>query len=215
MATIIPAIIPNSLAHLVETLELVAPFTHTVQIDIVDGKFVPFTSWPYHEGDSFDEFRACVAGFDVEIDLMVQEPEMVIESYLKAGVSQVVVHLESTNNLAAIIAYKEQYNFKLGFSINNDTELSALDLVIESADYVQLMGIAKIGSQGQPFDTRVLTRIAELKSMHPELMVSIDGSVNAESLPPLIQAGANRFVAGSSILAQEDPRVAYDALCRM
>jgi len=215
MNTIIPAIIPNSEAHLHDTLALLAPFTRSVQIDIVDGVFVPFTSWPYSTDSHIKSLGEHIEGFDVEVDLMLMEPETVVEEYLKAGVQSIVVHLESTQKLEAIIALKATYTFKLGFSINNDTDLSVLTDVLEHADYVQLMGIAHIGSQGQPFDTRVLTRIAELKGMHPELLISIDGSVNGESLPLLVQAGARRFVSGSAILKHENPQVAYEELCRI
>jgi ribulose-phosphate 3-epimerase len=74
------------------------------------------------------------------------------------------------------------------------------------------MGIARIGSQGNPFDERVLERIRALKSLYPDLEVSIDGSVRAETLPSLIEAGATRFAVGSAILHAEDPEEAYRTL---
>jgi ribulose-phosphate 3-epimerase len=212
MPSIIPAIIPESREYLEKTLFLVSGFTHEVQIDIVDGKFVPFTSWPYGEGDSTDELKSLIKDFNVEVDLMVEEPETVIESYLQVGVRKVVIHLESTKKLKEIIAQKERYDFRLGFSINSDTDLQVLTSVIGSADYVQLMGIAHIGSQGQPFDTRVLTRITELLKINPNVLISIDGSVNLETLPQLYIAGARRFVAGSSILKAGDPKRAFETL---
>ncbi len=215
MNVIIPAIIPKDASHLQDTLTRVRPFTRSVQVDIVDGVFVPFTSWPYSSESEIAHLRTLIEGFDVEVDLMLMEPETVVEEYVKAGVRSVVVHLESTQKLAEIIALKNTYTFKLGFSINNDTHLSVLTDVLVSADYVQLMGIAHIGSQGQPFDTRVLARISELKSMYPELLISIDGSVNASSLPRLVEAGARRFVSGSAILMHDSPQEAYDALCHM
>ncbi len=212
MPSIIPAIIPESREHLEETLILVSSFTHEVQIDIVDGSFVPFTSWPYGEGEAIEELKPLIKDFNVEVDLMVEEPETVIESYLQAGVRKVVIHLESTTKLEEIIAFKERYDFRLGLSINSDTDVHALIEVMASADYVQLMGIAHIGSQGQPFDTRVLTRITELLKINPNLLISIDGSVNLETLPQLYIAGARRFVAGSSILKAGDPKRAYETL---
>ncbi len=212
MSSIVPAIIPTSLEHLTEILATIATFTHDVQIDIVDGKFVPFTSWPYTEKASPRDMKNLIQDFVVEVDLMIQEAESVIEEYAEAGVKRVVVHLESQLNLKAIVALKEKYAFELGFSIDNDTDIRVLTSVIHHADYVQLMGIAKIGSQGQPFDTRVLTRIGELKDMYPATLISIDGSVNAKTLPQLRDAGADRFVAGSSILSAENPSGAYASL---
>lgn len=213
MNKIIPAIIPESLEHLKATLESIAAFTNEVQIDIVDGVFVSFTSWPYKTaGEEVSDMKNLIHGFSVEMDLMVENPEQVIESYLQAGVARIVVHLESVQNLNAILALKRTYDFQLGFSILNDTDISVLISAIDSADYVQLMGIAKIGSQGQPFDTRVLTRVAELKTLYPNLPVSIDGSVQSETLPLLRNVGATRFVVGSAILKNENPAEAYRTL---
>ncbi len=215
MALIIPAIIPTSREHLSSTLDIVAPFTHDVQVDIVDGVFVPFTSWPYGEGETVKDIAPFTDAFVVEVDLMVQEPETVIQSYAKAGVRRIVVHLESVGHLKTIIALKDTYAIELGFSIANDTDLRALTSVIDYADYVQLMGIAHIGSQGQPFDTRVLERIKELKELYPALQISIDGSVNEETLPRLIEAGADRFVVGSAVLSATDPHSAYNKLASL
>jgi ribulose-phosphate 3-epimerase len=212
MPSVIPAIIPESFDHLERTLALASTFTHEVQIDIVDGMFVPFCSWPYGEGENVSQLKSLIKDFNVEVDLMVKEPEGVIESYLQMGVRKAVIHLESTKILSEIIAFKDRYDFRLGFSISSDTDLKVLTSVIQSADYVQLMGIAHIGSQGQPFDPRVLVRITDLLKLNPNLLISIDGSVNLETLPQLYIAGARRFVAGSSILKAGDPKRAYETL---
>jgi pentose-5-phosphate-3-epimerase len=74
------------------------------------------------------------------------------------------------------------------------------------------MGIKHIGSQGQPFDERVLERVAKLRALYPSRTISIDGSVNRETLPQLKAAGADRFVSGSAILNQPDPVLAYTEL---
>lgn len=212
MSPIVPAIIPKSFDDLRHSLERVAPFAREVQIDIVDGKFVPFTSWPYSDGSAVLDIKEFSHQFLIEIDLMIMEPERVIEEYLKAGVRRIVVHVESTTCLSDIVAFKKQYDFKIGFSINNDTPLSTLTNIIQDADYVQFMGIAHIGSQGQPFDERVLERISTLKHTHPALLVSIDGSVNTDTVSRLAHAGADRCVSGSAILNAVDPERAYEEL---
>lgn len=210
MQKIIPAIIPQSLTHLEESLLLVNDFAESVQIDIVDGKFVPFTSWPYIENESPDALRETADLYDVEVDLMVVEPETVIGAYVDLGVDRIVVHLESTSSLEEILTHHEQVGgYQLGLSILNDTPLEDLLPYVERVEYVQLMGIKDIGSQGQPFDVRVLDRIKALKSEYPQLEISIDGSVNAETLPQLREAGADRFVSGSALLGAENPKETF------
>ncbi len=212
MSPIVPAIIPTSLDNLRATLTTVAPFTREVQVDVVDGQFVPFTSWPYVEGAEIKDLKEFTNEFLVEVDLMLNRPEEVIREYIQAGVRRIVIHLESTTHLDDILELRKEHDIKIGFSINNDTPLSVLTDVIEEADYVQLMGIAHIGSQGQSFDERVLERITALRKEHPGLLISIDGSVNAETVSRLAHAGANRCVSGSAILKQESPQEAFENL---
>ena len=212
MQPVAPALIPTSYAQLEETIREVSLWSPEIQVDIVDGVFVPFTSWPYVDGGNVSDLATLSGRCAIEVDLMLMNPEEVVEAYLAAGVTHVVVHLESTTHLDRIIALKEQHNFSLGFSINNDTELSVLTSVIKDADYVQLMGIAHIGSQGQPFDERVIGRIRMLRAQHPGLFISIDGSVNKETLPRLFTAGADRVVSGSAILKALNPKAAYHEL---
>lgn len=211
MRSIIPAIIPTSRAHLEEALASLAPITHSVQIDIVDGVFVPSVSWPYSGGE-VSELVRLASDFEVEVDLMVAKPEEVVEQYLRAGAKRIVIHLESTDRLADIVGLKARYDFRLGLSILNDTDISTLTSKLEHTDYIQLMGIAEIGSQGQPFDERVLEKIVFLKKEYPSIEISIDGSVSNETLPRLVAAGADRFAVGSAIMHASDMRTAYEEL---
>jgi ribulose-phosphate 3-epimerase len=214
MASVVPAVIPESEAHLTDTLSAVLPWSPEIQVDIVDGLFVPHTSWPY-KGGAVHALSAFSNTIIIEVDLMVQEPETVVESYLQAGVKRVVVHLESVKNLAVIVALKQKYPFLLGFSIGNDTPLETLQNVVGYADYVQLMGIASIGAQGQSFDTRVLDRIRAVRHAHGTLPISIDGSVNTATIEALVEVGADRLVSGSAILSADEPDRAYQTLAHL
>lgn len=214
--TIVPAVIPKSAAHLSETLRLFASFSGEAQVDIVDGMFAHGMSWPYTEDTGISALAEWTTPLNIEVDLMIDRPERVLESYLKAGVARAVVHLESVQDLPSIIGLKRIYSFSLGFSIGNNTPLETLEAVIGYADYVQLMGIASIGTQGQPFDDRVIERIRALLHTHASsLPISVDGSVNEETLPRLIEAGADRAVVGSAILSASDPRAAYETLAEI
>lgn len=209
MSPIVPAIIPKTFKDLEETCAQISAFTHEVQVDIVDGNFVPFSSWPYDETGSISDLKSLTEEFLIEMDLMIQQPEETVEEYLKAGVRRIVIHLESTESVRKISQLKHNYDFRLGLSLNNDTDIQNLYEVIEYADYVQVMGIKDIGSQGQPFDTRVLDRIQDLKKKFSRLMVSIDGSVNHETLLDIVKAGVDRCAVGSAILKSENMDEAY------
>jgi ribulose-phosphate 3-epimerase len=212
MNHVIPAIIPESIEHLEQTLELVHGFAHEVQVDVVDGKFVPFTSWPYHDGETIADLFDYAHHFRIEMDLMLIEPEAVIPHYVRAGVRDIIVHMESVKDFERVVSLKNELGFLLGLSMNNDSPLALITDQIVHADYVQFMGIAQIGSQGQPFDERVLTHIKTLKQMFPDMPISVDGSVNAETIPQLRDAGVTRFISGSAIVKAENPSKAFELL---
>lgn len=211
---IIPAIIPTSLEELKLVLEKVS-FAPIVQIDVVDGKFVPFTSWPYEPAGSPSEVSDLLVSVDVEVDLMVEDPIAAGREWLRAGVKGLVFHLESLKDPKEALALADEFSFDLGLSITNDTAIETLYPYIQSADFVQVMGIAKIGQQGQPFDDRALERIAELSALFPDMIISVDGGVSEATLKNLKSAGATRFVSGSAILKATDPENKYRDMLKM
>jgi len=79
-------------------------------------------------------------------------------------------------------------------------------------DFVQLMGIKKIGAQGQPFDEPTLARAKELRTKFPDLEIAVDGSVNGTTISQLLAAGVNRFAPGSAISRANDPILAFKEL---
>ena len=212
MNIIVPAIIPQSFDHLKDAIASVDAVAHEVQVDIVDGKFVPFTSWPYRGSGSVMLIQEFTELMIVEVDLMIADPERAISLYARAGVGKIVVHLEGVTDMALIRTVQKEFGFTLGLSLSNDSPLTLLTDELREGDYVQLMGITDIGSQGQPFDIRVLDRVRELRAQYPELTISIDGSVNAATVPQLRSAGADRFVSGSAVFGAVDPIAAFTAL---
>lgn len=212
---VVPALIPKNEEYLKLNLDSISKFTDVVQVDIVDGKFVPDRSWPFGEDEQISTLESYTESLSVELDLMIKEPELSLNNWLKLDVDRVVIHLESTKDIESIIKACAAHNCKLGLSILNTTPLERLTVYMDSIDYVQLMGIREIGAQGQPFDESVLDRVTTLKTTYSDLEISIDGSVNYETLPRLRAAGASRFVAGSAILAAENPAEAYQALSHL
>lgn len=220
MTEIIPALIPHTFKDIEDTISSIGGFTNVIQIDIVDGVFVPFVSWPYPNtpDDVFAQFQSLkhVTGkCSVEIDAMIQNPELYMSAWIESGVSRIIVHVESTEKLAEIVGMNRK-EVKLGLSLNNDTLIEAIPTVLfPHIDFIQVMGIKAIGSQGQPFDDRALARIRTLKILHKDLSISVDGSVNETTLPLLRSAGAERFVVGSAILNAPDPKSMHEALMKI
>lgn len=220
MTEVIPAIIPQDIEDLEARLMRVRGLSSWVQIDVVDGKFVPQRSWPFHAGDtpSWEQLTSEQEGlpywqdFLFEADLMIREPERWLSEFFNAGFSRAVVHIESTNDPKKCITLARENDAEIGFALNIDTpEAEILNLASE-IDFVQCMGIAEIGVQGNPFDDRVLTKIGMFKAAYPELPVAVDGGVSLESAPALVKAGATRLVSGSAIFNAEHPQEAIEEM---
>ncbi len=210
MIPIVPAIIPTSAAHIKAVLSTLG-FSHEIHLDVVDGKFVPFSSWPYVPCGQPKEVSSVTGPFTLEVDLMVENPLLAADQWLLAGADMLVFHAE-TIDPQAFARFTESVNISVGISLSNNTPLSHLEPYMPYADYIQLMGIAEIGAQGQGFDERVLERLVAIKEQYRNLSVTIDGSVNQKTIATLAKAGADRFICGSAITGAADPERAHSEL---
>ena len=207
---IVPAVIPPSRAALEASFTDLA-FADELSIDVVDGAFVPFSSWPYEPSGEPRAVRHLLTTRTVEVDLMVTDQVAAARSWLAAGADMLVFHARgiSPEALAAVAA---DTNVSLGISILNDVSVDAIEPYLPSVDYIQFMGIAQIGAQGQPFDERVLAHVRTCKQRYPDYPITVDGSVNAATIPKLLAAGADRLIVGSAIVKADDPATAYAQL---
>lgn len=220
MATIVPAILPSSRVDLESKLAALHGITTDVQIDIVDGRFALPPTWPYiTEGEAPQEDQfARHSTLNFEIDLMVKEPELVIGSWITLGASRITVHAESTQYLARLVDdFAARYGYEkdflpgmlsLGLAINLSTDLALIEPYMDRIDYVQFMGIRRIGVQGEPFDSDVLRKIALFRKKYPTIPVEVDGGVSLASAPDLLKAGVSRLVVGSALW--KAPNVAHE-----
>lgn len=216
---ITPAILPETFEELKLKLELVVPLVEWVQIDAVDGVYAPHKTWPYTDGPQNsehlftkivrqEESLPCADDIGFEIDLMVKNSALEADRWIAAGAMKLVVHIDSIELLPFVELAKsitaKCVELILGFATHSSYE--KLDEYIAAAaevgikiGRVQCMGIEKIGFQHQPFAEKVLENIKEIKNAHPEIVISVDGGVNEETAPKLINAGADKLVIGSAI----------------
>ena len=203
---IIPAIIPKSYEDLRQKISLVKDFVSSIQVDITDGVFVPSTSWPYldsvwAEGIFLDMPFCNECNF--EFDLMIQNPEKTINDWVQEGAKRIVLHVESSNNLEElVVGLKDKVEVGLAFNIN--TSFETYVNLFDKINFVQLMGIEKIGYQGQPFSEKIFEKIVDLRKRKPDVIISVDGGVNLENAKRLKDAGVNRVVVGSAIFESGD-----------
>ena len=213
MIPLVPAFIPNSATEARAILTALS-FTNEVHLDVVDGEFVPFVSWPLAPQGDPGEVKALTDRFTLEVDLMVSDPIPLAERFVASGADIIVFHVE-TISPSALKRFADNNPVSVVVSLHNQTDLKILSEYRAFTDGVQLMGIAQIGSQGQPFDARVLERIVQIKHQYPDWLVSVDGSVKRETIPSLVEAGAERLICGSAIVKAPDPEKAYRSLLEL
>src|SRR3989344_187103 len=194
---IIPAIIPQSREHVHAALGMMWGVAFEFQIDIVDGVFVP---------------EMLPEAVSYELDLMIDEPMETLARWLAPHPKSVVLHIESfahDEDITKAIGMVRTAGVRAVLASLNDTPLEHLLAFVPQSDGVQCMGIAGIGAQGNPFDERVVERVRRIRRAYPALSISVDGSMNTDTIPLLKAAGANRFVVGSAIFDSVDPIQSY------
>lgn len=209
--TILPAIIPKTLTELREKVGHVSNYVKFVHIDQCDGKYVPSVSWPYaHDWNDFAQFETEDEGLpdwekvDYQIDLMVADPKTAMERWIKAGASSFVVHAEGlTADFEELLQMAHAAQAELGLAFQPQTNEWDYEDLIEKADFIQCMGIAKIGYQGQPFDERIFDQMKTLNEINPQARITVDGHVTLDNIAELEDAGASQFVIGSALFESE------------
>ncbi len=169
MSIVVPAVLPSSRADLEKKLALIAriPSVSRVQIDVVDGKFARPASWPYTAPRELrdmverGEMLPHLDRFTYEIDLMCVDAERMAEAWLALGATRLTFHAESTTDLGRLLSSaRKRYGAGDGFTpglvsfgvaLNIASDLSLIEQNLGKIEYVQCMGIAKIGYQGIPF----------------------------------------------------------------
>lgn len=232
MSVVVPAVLPASQGDLAEKLARLAaiPAVSRIQIDVVDGRFATPASWPFFasplslratKGTPYPELGDMVKRgetlphldrIEYEIDLMCFDALRVAEDWLTLGASRLVFHAGSTGDLPRLLAAAhKRYGgiVSFGLALTVESDLALVEGVADNIEYVQFMGIAKIGQQGQPFDERVFERLRVFRERHPNIPLQVDGGVSLGNARKLFALGVANIVVGSALLRASDPAAVF------
>lgn len=223
---IIPAVLPSTRKDLEEKLEMFRRILRVrrVQVDVVDGRFASPASWPYTIQEELarmadeGEMLPHLHHFVYEIDLMCLDAEAAADAWLTLGASRLTFHAESTTNLSRLLSnIRSRHGLEegtgvvsIGLAIGAATDLALIESHAPHVDYVQFMGIANIGRQGQPFERRVLERVKTFRARYPKIPIQVDGGVSLHTAKELFAAGANDLVVGSALVRASDPGKTFE-----
>lgn len=205
MQKVIPAILTASAEELKTQLTLLKGKSNWVHIDIMDKKFVENTSVNLFElGDAYQYFN-------LEIHLMVLNPEKYFEDCKAIGAKRVLFHYEATNNIEKVLEQGEKHGFQKGVALNPETKPKVLESVGGIYNSLLLMGVHP-GFQGQEFIFATLEKTREVKKLFPQLLVGIDGGVNEENITKVFKASVDYATVGSGMWKKENPIAAFNKL---
>ncbi|MEI8104371.1 MAG: ribulose-phosphate 3-epimerase [Actinomycetes bacterium] len=209
---IAPSLLSADFAHLGDQVELVMDAGATVMhIDVMDGHFVP----PITIGPLIvDAIRDIVKGRGgvLDVHLMVERPEKHIEAFAKAGADIITIHPEATPHIHYALRMIREAGCAAGVVINPGTPVEAVEPVAELIDLCLLMSVNP-GWGGQKYIPTSTDRLRRLRALLPdEVVLEIDGGVSLDTVDEIRDAGAQLFVAGSSVFGAADPTVAFKAL---
>ncbi len=211
MIEIIPAVLPKDFDDLSVHLLQVKGKAPWVQIDVCDGMLVLSKTWPYTDSSHWSDISTEKEGlplwedFQFEVDLMVNNPVSVIDDWIRAGVSRIIMQVGGKNSIEEVrAAVAGRTEFVVAVSFEDD--LSQVEPYIQEGDAIQVMGISRVGFQGEHFDDRAIDLVRHFKEKFPDVILSVDGGVNLESVSRLVEAGATRLVVGSALFNTEDIR---------
>ncbi|MFM1807539.1 MAG: hypothetical protein RLZZ242_264 [Bacteroidota bacterium] len=199
----------GALSQEIETLN--ASKATLLHLDVMDGSFVPNISF----GPVVIEAVARSCKLDLDIHLMIEDPDRYIADYAAFKPKYISIHEEACRHLDRSIDYIKSFGIEAGVAINPHTPISHLFTVLHKIDLVCLMSVNP-GFGGQKFIPYTLQKIealkAEIKAQGLHTKIEVDGGVTQENAAAVKAAGADILVAGSSVFKAESPIKAIEIL---
>lgn len=198
---IAPSILAADFTRLGEQVrDAEAAGANRIHIDVMDGRFVPNISM----GALVVEAVRRVTALPLDVHLMIVKPDHLLEAFAKAGASRIFVHWETCPNLHRTLTAIKALGCEAGIAINPHTPAAFLSEVLHLVTGVIVMTVNP-GFGGQAFLPETLPKITAARALFAgrEADVVVDGGINAETAPRVVEAGANVLVVGNVVFHKD------------
>jgi len=207
-----PSILSANFAKLGDEIRIVEEAgADMLHVDIMDGHFVPNLTI----GPPVVESIRAVTSLPFDVHLMIEDPDTYIPAFAKAGANFISVHFETCTHLNRTLNFIRSLQCKAGVVLNPASPVEWLEDTLADLDFVLIMSVNP-GFGGQKFLAQVLRKVEKLRVMRAEsrmdFAIEIDGGIGAGNIRDALSAGADWFVAGSSVFHSPN---AADAVRKM
>ncbi|HLO97119.1 MAG TPA: ribulose-phosphate 3-epimerase [Fimbriimonas sp.] len=166
-----------------------------IHLDVMDGQFVP----PISFGDCLAASLRHHTKMRMEAHLMTLNPERQFDAFQSAGCERIIFHAEATHHAHRLIQDLHGRGLKAGIALNPGTSVSVVEELLPEVDLVLIMTVNP-GWGGQKFIESTMAKIAEIRSVFPDLEIQVDGGIDPRTIGTAYTAGASSFVVGSYLL---------------
>ena len=207
-----PSLLAADFARLGEAVDMVnRSRASMLHIDVMDGMFVPNISIGFPVISSIRR----IAEKPLDVHMMVMEPGRYVDAVRDAGADLMNVHYEACTHLDRVVHTIHEAGMRAGVTLNPATPVGMLEDIISEVEMVLLMSVNP-GFGGQKFIANTVAKVARLRrlieSSGSHAVIQVDGGVDLNTAPALIDAGADILVAGSYVFKSENPVEAIDRL---
>ena len=182
-----------------------------LHLDVMDGHFAPNISF----GAPVIESLRPRSKMFFDAHLMIEEPKRYAEAFVNAGCDHITFHIEVTDDPVAVVEHIRGLGASVGVCLNPTTPVSSIESILGNVDLVLVMSVWP-GFGGQKFIVDVLPKLTELRTrLRPDQRLELDGGVDRHTIEAAARAGADTFVAGTSVFRAADPVSAWRELHRL
>jgi ribulose-phosphate 3-epimerase len=204
MKKIAPSILSADFSRLGDEIQAVEKAgADLIHVDIMDGHFVPNITI----GPSVVQSLRKVTSLPFDVHLMIEHPEKYVPAFAAAGSDIITIHVETAPHLHRTIEMIKENGAKAGVSLNPATSLEHVKEILPYVDLLLVMTVNP-GFGGQKFIAGMLKKIRKARSLVETLstgtLVEVDGGVTLQNIGAVLEAGADIFVAGSSVFSSRD-----------
>ena len=180
-----------------------------LHLDVMDGHFVPNLTF----GSQIIKTLRPMTDIVFDTHLMVEEPFSMLDWFADAGADIITVHFEACKNLKQTLKKIRDLGKKVGISLRPQTNESVLLPLLDDIDLILIMTVNP-GFGGQAFMPEQLDKLAKIKKIieNRNILIEVDGGINAQNANLCVAAGADALVAGSFIFKSADYANAINSL---